>query len=141
MKQIFLKKFKTLACLVLVISMALLHLASCKAMKDYVEDDPKVTDTTTKDQIDDPAPTVKYPRKNMKYTFLGVTEGEEEGTLGSLTYTVFDTAQLTVNEIVIPVETYVNNGNKTVAETYRKSFESAASGATSMRLTRRAERS
>lgn len=128
MKQIFLKNIKTLLCLALVLCTVLLPLVSCKALKDFAESKPKDPETTTDNQTDDPAPVVKYQRTNMKYTFLGVTEGNETGTLGSLTYSVFDTAQLTVNEIVIPVETYVNNGNKTIAETYKKCFEAASSG-------------
>ncbi len=99
MKQIFFKNIKTLLCLALVLCTVLLPLVSCKALKDFAESKPKDPETTTDVQTDDPAPVVKYQRKNMKYTFLGVTEGNEAGTLGSLTYSVFDTAQLTVNEI------------------------------------------
>lgn len=123
MKRIFIKIISTMLCAVMLFT-----LTSCAVLDKIagnIEDKP--TNETTNTPNNDNAPTLKYKRSDLKYSFLSVVEGFDEGTPAQLSYSVFDTANGTLNTLQIPTNTFISCGKKTLGALFKESYNTAKS--------------
>ena len=103
-------------------------LCSCSVLDKIttnIEDKP--TDETTKAPVGDEVPTVKYKRSDLKYTFLTLVEGFEEGVPAQVSYSVFDTSANTLSTVLIPLNTFVSGENKSLGAQIKSYYFSKAS--------------
>ena len=123
MKRIFIKLLSISLCM-----MMLFLLCSCSVLDKIttnIEDKP--TDETTKAPVGDEVPTVKYKRSDLKYTFLTLVEGFEEGVPAQVSYSVFDTSANTLSTVLIPLNTFVSGENKSLGAQIKSYYFSKAS--------------
>ena len=123
MKRIIINILSLSLCALMLLSMC--SCAVLDKLKGNIEEKPE--DETTKEQDNVVVPTVKYPRNNMKYTFLTVVEGFEEGAPAQISYAVFDTKANTLSSMQIPVNTFINGANKTLGDDFKARYTSKSS--------------
>ena len=125
MKRIILKILSA------VLSVAMLFsLISCSFLDEISKTPVQDTEETTKAPNNDNPPVAKYNRAKLKYTFLTVVEGVQEGVPALISYSVFDTANGTLSELQIPASTYINasQAQNTLGAMFKKDYSSAKSG-------------